>query len=398
MQDAPTNTAPDPFAPARLGPIALRNRIVKAATFEGMSPESVVTDTLIEFHRRMAGGGVALTTVSYVAVSRDGMGAPAEIYIHPAAAPGLARIADAVHAEGARISAQLGHAGAVGMLPGKRTVGPSRGWTMMGGRIAEISPAGIDEVVEQFAAGARMLAEAGFDAIELHFGHHYLLSSFLSPKWNRRSDEYGGPIENRARLALRVLHAVRAAAGRGVAVLAKLNMVDAVRGGLELEDSLRAAQLFERAGVLDALELTGGGSLANPMFLFRGDAPRAEMAKVLPPLVRLGFRLFGRALFRDYPFEEAYFLPMARRFRAALSLPLILLGGINTVATIRQAMAEGFEFVAIGRALLRDPELVNKMAAGTATAGNCIHCNKCMVSIYSGTRCVIDHPEPLVIR
>jgi 2,4-dienoyl-CoA reductase-like NADH-dependent reductase (Old Yellow Enzyme family) len=398
MQDAPTTPAPDPFAPARLGPVALRNRIVKAATFEGMSPENVVTDTLIEFHRRMAGGGVALTTVSYIAVSRDGMGAPAEIYIHPAAAPGLARIADAVHAEGARISAQLGHAGAVGMLPGKRTVGPSRGWTMMGGRIAEISPAGIDEVVEQFAAGARMLAEAGFDAIELHFGHHYLLSSFLSPKWNRRGDEYGGSIENRARLALRVLHAVRAAAGPGVAIVAKLNMVDAVRGGLELEDSLRAAQLFERAGGLDALELTGGGSLANPMFLFRGDAPRAEMAKVLPPVVRLGFRLFGRALFRDYPFEEAYFLPMARRFRAALSLPLILLGGINTVATIRQAMAEGFEFVAIGRALLRDPALVSKMAAGTATAGNCIHCNKCMVSIYSGTRCVIDHPEPLVIR
>src|SRR5882672_5655574 len=109
--EAPT-PAPDPFAPARLGPIALRNRILKAATFEGMSPNNVVTDTLIEFHRKMAGGGVALTTVSYIAVSPDGMGAPAEIYIHPAAASGLARIADAVHAEGARISA-LGHAGAV---------------------------------------------------------------------------------------------------------------------------------------------------------------------------------------------------------------------------------------------------------------------------------------------
>src|SRR5262245_34584982 len=131
MQPPPTTPPPpDPFAPARLGPIALRNRIVKAATFEGMSPSNLVTDTLIEFHRRMAGGGVALTTVSYVAVSPDGMGAPAEIYIHEAAAPGLARIAEVVHAEGAAISAQLGHAGAVGVLPGKRTVGPSRGWTL----------------------------------------------------------------------------------------------------------------------------------------------------------------------------------------------------------------------------------------------------------------------------
>src|SRR5688572_22709207 len=126
MKDAPTTTAPpDPFAPARLGPIALRNRILKAATFEGMSPHNVVSDSLIEFHRRMAGGGVALTTVSYIAVSKDGMGAPAEIHIHPAAAPGLARIAEVVHGEGARISAQLGHAGAVGVLPGKRIVGPS---------------------------------------------------------------------------------------------------------------------------------------------------------------------------------------------------------------------------------------------------------------------------------
>jgi 2,4-dienoyl-CoA reductase-like NADH-dependent reductase (Old Yellow Enzyme family) len=131
------------------------------------------------------------------------------------------------------------------------------------------------------------------------------------------------------------------------------------------------------------------------MFMFRGDAPRAEMAAVLPPALRFGFKLFGRALFRSYPFEEAYFLPLARRFRAALSLPLILLGGINTLATIRGALAEGFEFVALGRALLRDPDLVRKMEEGSATAGNCIHCNKCMVSIYSGTRCVIDHPEPL---
>jgi 2,4-dienoyl-CoA reductase-like NADH-dependent reductase (Old Yellow Enzyme family) len=238
----------------------------------------------------MAAAASRSTTVSYIAVSSDGMGAPAEIYIHPAAAPGLARIADAVHAEGARISAQLGHAGAVGVLPGKRIVGPSRGWTLMGARVAEISRAGIDEVVEQFAAGGRMLAEAGFDAIELHFGHHYLISSFLSPKWNRRRDEYGGSIENRARLPLRVLRAVRDAAGPDVAITAKMNMVDAVRGGLEIEESIQLAQHFERAGVLDAIELTSGGSQQNQMFMFRGDAPRAEMAKVLPPVLRLGFK------------------------------------------------------------------------------------------------------------
>lgn len=388
----------DPFAPARLGPIELKNRVIKAATFEGMSPDNVVTDALTDFHRRMAGGGVAMTTVSYLAVSRDGMGAPAEIYIHDRAADGLARIAESVHAEGARISAQLGHAGAVGELPGKRVVGPSTGRTMTGARVAEISSDGIDEVVAQFAEGGRMLAAAGFDAIELHFGHHYLISSFMSPKWNRRTDAYGGSVENRARLGQRILRAVRDATGPGVAITAKMNMVDGLRGGLTIDESLRFAQIYEAEGVLDALELTAGGSRGNQMFMFRGQAPRAEMAAVLPGVQSLGFRIAGRWLFKEYPFEEAYFLPMARRFRAALSLPVILLGGINRRSTIEQAMAEGFEFVAMGRALLREPDLVQRMQAGSADDAICIHCNKCMVSIFSGTRCVIDHPQPLAIR
>lgn len=388
----------DPFAPARLGPIELKNRVIKAATFEGMSPDNVVTDALTDFHRRMAGGGVAMTTVSYLAVSRDGMGAPAEIYIHDRAADGLARIAESVHAEGARISAQLGHAGAVGELPGKRVVGPSTGRTMTGARVAEISSDGIDEVVAQFAEGGRMLAAAGFDAIELHFGHHYLISSFMSPKWNRRTDAYGGSVENRARLGQRILRAVRDATGPGVAITAKMNMVDGLRGGLTIDESLRFAQIYEAEGVLDALELTAGGSRGNQMFMFRGQAPRAEMAAVLSGVQSLGFRIAGRWLFKEYPFEEAYFLPMARRFRAALSLPVILLGGINRRSTIEQAMAEGFEFVAMGRALLREPDLVQRMQAGSADDATCIHCNKCMVSIFSGTRCVIDHPQPLAIR
>ena len=131
------------------------------------------------------------------------------------------------------------------------------------------------------------------------------------------------------------------------------------------------------------------------MYMFRGDAPRKEFAEVLPPKLKLGFKVVGPLVFRNYPFEEAYFLPMARRFRKELSMPLILLGGINRLDTIESALAEGFDFVALGRALVRDPDLVNKWRDGTAGEGNCIHCNKCMVAIYSGTRCVIDHPAPL---
>jgi len=387
-------TPPDPFGPARLGPVELRNRIIKAATFEGMSPDNVVSSQLVEFHRRMAGGGVAMTTVSYIAVSRDGMGAPNEIYVHDAAAGGLARIAAAVHAEGARICAQLGHAGAVGTIR-KRYLGPSATRTIAGTKVHPMSRDQIDQVAGEFGRGARMLCDAGFDAIELHFGHHYLVSAFLSPRWNRRTDDYGGPIENRARLAHQILTAVREEVGDSIAVTAKLNMTDGIRGGLEPSESLAAARLLAGTGKLDALQLTGGGSQLNQMFMFRGDPPRKEFAAAFHGTQQLGFRLAGRALFRRYPFEEAYFLPLARDFRKALTLPLTLLGGISSLQSIQLAMSSGFDFVAMGRALLREPNLIAKMQAGTADRGTCTHCNKCIPSIYTGTRCVLDHPAPI---
>ena len=174
-----------------------------------------------------------------------------------------------------------------------------------------------------------------------------------------------------------------------MAVTAKLNMADGVDGGLWLDESVEVARLFEADGALDALELTGGSSLANPMYLFRGDAPLQEFGATLPGPVRLGFRFIGHRFLRSYPYEEAYFLPYARQFRAALSTPLILLGGITEMATIEMALAEGFAFVAMARALLREPDLPNRMQADAATTSLCIHCNKCMPTIYSGTRCVL---------
>jgi 2,4-dienoyl-CoA reductase-like NADH-dependent reductase (Old Yellow Enzyme family) len=185
--------------------------------------------------------------------------------------------------------------------------------------------------------------------------------------------------------------------GDSVAVTAKLNMSDGVRGGLEPGESLAAARLLAATGRLDALQLTGGGSQLNQMFMFRGDPPRKEFAAAFHGTQRLGFQLAGRVLFRRYPFEEAYFLPLARQFRDALTLPLTLLGGISSVESIQSAMRSGFDFVAMGRALLREPDLVARMQAGTAVRGTCTHCNKCIPSIYTGTRCVLDFPEPITI-
>jgi 2,4-dienoyl-CoA reductase-like NADH-dependent reductase (Old Yellow Enzyme family) len=214
----------------------------------------------------------------------------------------------------------------------------------------------------------------------------------MSPNLNKRDDEYGGSIANRARFPRRVVAAVRAATDPSVAVLAKFNMDDGVKQGLHPAESLQVAKLLEADGHLDALELTGGSSLLNGMYFFRGDVPMKEFAKTQGPVIGLGMRVFGRRIFPKLPFEEAFFLPMARQFRTELKMPLILLGGINKLESINGALDEGFSFVAMARALLREPDLVNRFAAGSAREGACIHCNKCMPTIYTGTRCVLTTP------
>jgi 2,4-dienoyl-CoA reductase-like NADH-dependent reductase (Old Yellow Enzyme family) len=382
---------PPVFAPAPLGPLTLRNRIIKAATFEGVMPGGRVSDALVEFHRRVAAGGAAMTTVAYLAVSPEGRTDRHCLQLTEDTVPGLHTLTDAVHAEGAAAAAQIGHAGPVANARsnGAPALSPSGGWTPMGTRLRAVDAAGIERIVEDYRRAATLAVRAGFDSIEVHVGHNYLLSAFLSPKLNRRDDQFGGSVENRARFARHVLRTVRDAAGDTVAVTAKLNMADGVPGGLWLDDSLEVATLFESDGVLDALELTGGSSLANPMYLFRGDAPLAEFGATLPQPVRAGFRLVGHRFLKAYPYEEAFFLPFARQFQRALTTPIILLGGISELRTIEAALGEGFAFVAMARALLREPDLPRRMEAGSSTTSLCIHCNKCMPTIYSGTRCVL---------
>jgi len=380
----------DPFAPARLGPIELRNRVLKAATFEGVTSDHVVSDALIEFHRKFAAGGVGLTTVAYCAVSPEGCGTPNEMILTDDAVPGLRRLADVVHAEGAAVSAQIGHAGAVAAATGHQGISPSRIFSPLAmRRTREIQPDEIEATLQDFASAAGRVREGGFDAIEIHLGHGYLPSEFLSPKLNRRKDQWGGSLENRARFSREIAKRVRDAIGPDMALTAKLNMADGVRGGLWLDESVEVGRMLEADGALDAIQLTGGSSLENAMYLFRGDVPLEELAATMPKAVGLGLKLFGRFVFKEYPFEEAYFLRFARQFREALNMPLILLGGINQRSTIDAAMEEGFEFVAMGRALLREPDLVRRMAQGEAQDSLCVHCNKCMATIYKGTHCVL---------
>jgi 2,4-dienoyl-CoA reductase-like NADH-dependent reductase (Old Yellow Enzyme family) len=248
-------------------------------------------------------------------------------------------------------------------------------------------------VVDDFRRATRVAIASGFDAVEVHLGHGYLLSSFLSPNLNRRSDRYGGDLEGRSRFPREVVRAVREEAGDRLAVLAKLNMADGVPGGLWLDEAVEVARMLEADGALDAIELSGGSSFLNAMYFFRGEVPLRDIAATRPTATRPFVRIVGPRLFPSYPFEEAFFLPYARQVRAAVGLPLVLLGGVNRLDTVQRGLDEGFELVAMARALLRQPDLVERMRTGTATEGLCVHCNKCTPTIYSGTRCVLV-PEP----
>ncbi|CMO27673.1 oxidoreductase [Mycobacterium tuberculosis] len=385
--------APDVFNPAKLGPLTLRNRVIKAATFEARTPGALVTDDLIEYHRLPAAGGVAMTTVAYCAVSPGGRTGGNQIWMRPHAVPGLRRLTEAIHAEGAAISAQIGHAGPVADARSNQAtaLAPVRFFNPIAMRFAQkATREDIDDVLAAHAHAARLAVDAGFDAVEIHLGHNYLASAFLSPLLNRRDDEFGGSLQNRAKVARGLVMAVRRAVRQQVAVTAKLNMTDGIRGGITVDEALTTARWLQDDGGLDAIELTAGSSLVNPMYLFRGDAPVKEFAAAFKPPLRWGIRMTGHRFFREYPYRDAYLLREARLFRAELTIPLILLGGITNRTTMDLAMAEGFEFVAMARALLAEPDLVNRIAAeGSQVRSACTHCNQCMATIYRRTHCVV---------
>ncbi|MEX2207813.1 MAG: NADH:flavin oxidoreductase [Myxococcota bacterium] len=394
---------PNAFAPARLGALGLRNRVIKTATYEGMCPGGMPSEALVEHHRTLAAGGVGLTTVAYCAVSPDGRTFAEQMTMRRETVSPLRSVTDAVHREGGAASLQLGHCGWFTKNAELSTWlprGPSLVVNQYG--ISAGKPIGlamgereIARVVDDFGRAAGLAREAGFDAVELHLGHGYLLSQFLCPATNRRTDRFGGSLDGRARLSLDVLARVRESVSPGFPVLCKINLRDGFRGGLELPDAAALAQRLE-AGGADALVMSGGFTSRTPFYLFRGRRPLAEMVDAEKSgLAKLALRWFGGRVIREYPFEEMFFLEQARELRRAVRMPLVLLGGIVSRANVERAMAEGFDFVAMGRALIADPDLVNRMSRDAGARSRCTHCNVCVAEMDTGgVRCVLDGPRP----
>lgn len=398
-----------PFDPLSLGPLELRNRFIKSATNEAMCREGRPTRALAEHHRAIAAGGAGLTTAAYLSVSRAGRTFPHQVWMRPEVIADLRAVTDAVHREGGCISAQLTHAGSfvTGMHVRGRTISASTGFNAAGALKGNLlrramTVEDMRAVTAQFVSAAQLARDAGFDAVELHMGHGYLLNQFISPLSNRRRDEYGGCAENRVRFPARVLAAVKRVVGSALAVLAKINVADGPRAGAGVGDAIVTARALQEAGA-DMLVLSGGRNVESTWFMFGSNMNREEISRVLWAqgewLTALMMKAAARQE-RKVAFREMYFLAFSRQIRAAVDLPLAYLGGVRSLENAQQAIADGFDCVVLGRALLHDPALVNKFRSGELTRSGCDSCNACVAYIYhpAGTRCIHRAPNDLELN
>jgi len=394
------------FDPLRIGPLTLRNRFIKSATNEGMARGGVPSKALVNHHRSMAAGGVGMTTVAYCAVSADGRTFVDQVQLKPETLPHLRALTDAVHREGAAACAQITHGGAFTFLPELSTRYPfsaSGGFNAVGAisgrflRTAMREP-DMETITQQFVDGARSARAAGFDAVEIHMGHGYLLSQFLSPAYNKRRDAYGGDATARARYPAQVLRRVLDAVGGEMAVTCKIGVSEGCKRGGTAEDAAAIARVLEREGA-HLLVLSGGMNVEAPWAIFGSRMPREAAEVAENPVVRFASRLM-RLVEPKIEFRPLYLREHSLKLRAAVLMPLAYLGGAKSLQGVEQVMADGFDAVVMGRALIHDPALVSKFASGAVTESGCTACNRCVVSMYTaaGTHCVINAAPDVVMN
>lgn len=341
---------------------------------------------LVDYHRSVAAGGIGMTTVAYAAVTQSGLSFPHQLWLRQEVIPDLRKLTGAVHKEGAAASIQLGHCGNMSKksMAGKLPLSPSGGVNIYSPTWSKkMNEEDIRQVVQSFGDAVNIARESGFDAVEIHAGHGYLISQFLSPYTNKRKDEFGGSFENRCRFMKLVLRCVMQAAGNDMAVIVKMNMRDGFNGGMEIDECLRVARLLEQEGV-HALVLSGGFVSKAPMYVMRGSMPLKTLSYYMKnsPL-KLGVRLAGKWMIPDEPFKEAYFLEDALQFRKEVKLPLIYVGGLLSGAKINEVLDSGFEFVAMARALINEPDFVNRLKYDSEALNLCKTSNYCIARMYT---------------
>ena len=377
------------FTPVTIGPVTLRNRVIRSAAFENMAYGNSPSQDLYDYHVAVARGGVGMTTLAYAAVDRSGLSFDGQLWMRKEIVPDLRRITDAIHAEGAKASIQLGHCGNMthrstcGCMP----VGASGGFNMYSPTfVRSLKINEIHDLVKAFGNAVNLARKAGFDCVEIHAGHGYLISQFLSPYTNHRHDEFGGSLENRMRFMRMVISEVMKAAGDDIGVIVKMNMHDGFKKGMQRAECLEVAKELERLGV-HAIVLSAGFVSKAPMEVMRGAMPLKTLAHYMDMKkfwwLKAALLTIGRLLIPTVPYREGYFLEDAMQFRQVLKLPLIYVGGLISKDKMEEVLAAGFQGLQVARALVHDTDFVNKLHSGEITCSGCKHSNYCIGRMYT---------------
>jgi len=359
------------FDETEINGMTIQNRFVRSATWEGMSSDQGrCSDELVEFTVDLARGGVGLIVMGHTYVQENGKAGPRQtgIYEDGLMDP-LRSIPEEVHKYGSKVALQLSHSGGNTSqewmpLP---IIGPSSFINRFENKVKEMTLKEIAEVVNAFGKAARRCVKAGFDAIQIHSAHGYLNNQFLSPYWNKRNDAYGGPIENRARLLFEITQRVREEVGNKVPLLVKINGEDFVEGGLNLSDTIWVCKKLPTLGI-DAIEVSGGCR---------------DAGEDLTP-IRKGIKKAD---------QEAYFIKEASSIKEAVSVPVILVGGIRSFEVAEQVVQDGkADYIALSRPLIREPQLIQRWRSGDRSKAKCLSDNKCLDVAYEDqpVHCVVE--------
>lgn len=396
-----SSVAPSPFSDVKIGPLRLRNRFIKSATNEGMAKGAIVSKGLAQFHERIAAGGAALSTVAYCATSPDGRTFVDQAVLDHDSLADFRALTDGVHKHGAAASAQITHAGSFtfldhATLKTARPLSSSGGFNKVGVMShrwfkKKMNRSEMDAMAAEFVEAAKIAREAGFDAVELHMGHGYLLSQFLSKIYNKRWDSYGGAIEGRLKFPREVLGRVLDAVGKDLAVIVKYSMTDGPKGN-QIEDGIAVARAIEADGAHLAV-LSNGLNVESITAMFGSPLPQAARGST-NPIIALGMKLQALSEPKNVVFHESYLCDLSRQVRASVSMPLAYLGGVQSRTAAETAMADGFDCIALGRALVFDADFVNKLQSGETVQSGCTACNRCVTMMYTpaGTFCVEGKP------